>query len=66
MDEKTKIDPRFMLDRLRAGELLLPPLVIRVAVFEHDRAIDALVDVAFIKDVSTERFSVECRTRSTT
>jgi len=66
MDEKTKIDPQFMLDRLHAGELLLPPLVIRVAVFENDRAIDALVDVAFIKDVSTERFAVECRTRSTT
>ncbi len=66
MDENTKIDEQFMLDRLRPGLALLPPLGIRDAVFHYDRAIDALVDVAFSNDVSTERFAVECKTRSTT
>lgn len=65
MDENTKIDPQLMLDRLRSGEPLLPPLVIRDAVFESDRAIDALIEVAFHNDNAVERFKVECKTRST-
>lgn len=65
MDENTKINPQFMLDRLRSGEPLLPPLVIRDAVFVSDRAIDALIEVAFSNDVAVERFNVECKTRST-
>lgn len=55
-----------MLDRLRPGLALLPPLGIRDTVYQYDRAIDAVVDVAFGNDVSTERFAVVCRTRSTT
>lgn len=55
-----------MLDRLRPGLALLPPLIIRDVVFQFDRSIDALVDVAFSNDVSTERFALECKTRSTT
>ncbi|WP_442510458.1 hypothetical protein SH528x_002080 [Novipirellula sp. SH528] len=65
MDENTKIDEQFMLDRLRPGELLLTPLVIRDAVPQYDRAIDALIEVSFAADNATERFSVECKTRST-
>ncbi|MCU0714220.1 MAG: hypothetical protein MUC43_19355, partial [Pirellula sp.] len=65
MDENTKVTPQFMLDRLRSGELLLPPLVIRDAVFESDRAIDTLIEVAFSNDVAVERFNVEFKTRST-
>lgn len=65
MDENTKIDPQLMLDRLHSGEPLLPPLVIRHASFESDRAIDALLEVAFHGAADTERFNVECKTRST-
>ena len=65
MDENTKVTPQFMLDRLRSGEPLLPPLVIRDAVFESDRAIDAMIEAAFHNDVAVERFNVECKTRST-
>jgi hypothetical protein len=65
MSENTKIYPQFMLDRLRSGEPLLPPLVIRHAVFESDRAIDALIEVAFSNDDAVERFNVACKTRST-
>jgi hypothetical protein len=65
MDENTKIDPQLMLDRLHSGEPLLPPLVIRHASFESDRAIDALLEVAFNGAAVTERFNVECKTRST-
>ena len=36
MDENTKIDSQLMLERLRSGEPLLPPLVIRHASFESD------------------------------
>jgi len=65
MAENTKIDERQMLDHLRPGEPLLPPLVIRKFDRPSDREIDALVDVAFPTDPATERFSVECKTRST-
>lgn len=65
MDVNTKIDERFMLDRLGAGELLLSPLVIREAVRQKESEIDALIDVSFAADNATERFSVECKTRST-
>jgi hypothetical protein len=65
MNENTKIDAQLMLDRLHPGEPLLPPLVIRLASFESDRAIDAMIEVAFNGAVDIERFNVECRTRST-
>ncbi len=65
MDENTKIDRQFMFDRLRPGESLLPPIVIRDAIPHDDRAIDALIDVSFATDNAIERFSVECKTRST-
>ena len=65
MNENTKIDAQLMLDRLHPGEPLLPPLVIRHASFESDRAIDAMIEVAFNGAVDIERFNVECRTRST-
>jgi len=65
MDENTKVTPQFMLDRLRSGEPLLPPLVIRHARFGSDRAIDALLEVAFNGAADTERFTVECKFRST-
>jgi hypothetical protein len=61
MDENTKIDPQLMLDRLHSGEPLLPPLVIRHASFESDRAIDALLEVAFNGASDIERFNVECK-----
>ncbi|MEO8268517.1 MAG: hypothetical protein ABI557_02280 [Aureliella sp.] len=65
MAENTKIDDQFMLDRLRPGAPLLPPLVIRGAAQQYDRTIDALIDVSFAADNATERFTVECNTRST-
>jgi hypothetical protein len=65
MNDKTKIYPQLMLDRLHSGEALLPPLVIRHASFESDRAIDALLEVAFNGAAEIERFTVECKTRST-
>lgn len=65
MRENTKIDEQLMLDRLRPGELLLRPLVIRDAAQQYDEGIDALLDVSFAADNSTERFAVECKTRST-
>lgn len=65
MDENTKVTPQFMLDRLRSGEPLLPPLVIRHASFESDRAVDAILEVAFNGAADIERFNVECKTRST-
>ena len=65
MDENTKIDVQLMLDRLRPGKPLLPPLVIRDAVLQNDRALDALIEVSFASDNATERFLVECKTRST-
>ncbi|MFN7841996.1 MAG: hypothetical protein ACK5N9_09770, partial [Pirellula sp.] len=65
MDENTKIDPQLMLDRLHSGEPLLPPLVIRHASFESDRAIDALLEVSFSGATEIERFAVDCKTRST-
>ena len=65
MDENTKIDSQLMLERLRFGEPLLPPLVIRHASFESDRAVDALLAVAFNGAADTERFSVKCKSRST-
>ncbi len=63
--KNTKIDPLRMLDRLRSGESLLPPLVIQAMVVTHDRAIDALIEVAFSNDAARERFAVECKARST-
>ena len=65
MDENTKVTPQFMLDRLQSGEPLLPPLVIRHASFESDRAVDAILEVAFNGAADIERFNVECKTRST-
>jgi hypothetical protein len=65
MADNTKIDERLMLDHLRPGEPLLPPLVIREFDRPIDREIDALVNVAFPTDSASERFSVECKTRST-
>ncbi|MEO8270869.1 MAG: hypothetical protein ABI557_14185, partial [Aureliella sp.] len=65
MEENTKIDEGFMLDRLRTGEPLLPPLVIRGAAQKYYRTIDALIDVLFTADNATERFTVKCRTRTT-
>ena len=65
MDENTKTSPQFMLDRLLPGESLLPPLVIRDAIFQSGEAIDARIDVAFNGDARIERFAVECKTRST-
>lgn len=65
MGEHTKIDPQVMLDRLRSSEPLLPPLVIRHASFEFDRAIDALLEIAFNGAAEIERFNVACKTRST-
>ncbi|WP_372717071.1 hypothetical protein [Novipirellula sp.] len=65
MEENTRIDEQFMLDRLRPGELLLPPLVIRNAIPHYDQAIDALIEVSFAAEDATEKFSVECKTRST-
>ncbi|HBJ37253.1 MAG TPA: hypothetical protein DDZ51_21355 [Planctomycetaceae bacterium] len=65
MAVNTKIDERRMLAHLRPGEPLLPPLVIRKFDRPNDREIDALVDVSFPTDLATERFSVECNTRST-
>ncbi|WP_160149404.1 hypothetical protein [Roseiconus lacunae] len=65
MGENTKIDPQLMLDRLHSGEPLLPPLVIRHSSFGSDRAIDAVLEVAFNGAADTERFNVECKTRST-
>ena len=65
MVENTKIDLQCMLDRLRPGESLLPPIVIRDAVPLADRAIDALIEVSFAADNALERFYVECKTRST-
>lgn len=55
----------FLENRLRPGELLLPPLVIRNAVPQYDQTIDALIEVSFAAEDATERFSVECKTRST-
>jgi hypothetical protein len=54
-----------MLDHLRPGRPLLSPLVIREFDRPIDREIDALVNVAFPTDSASERFSVECNTRST-
>lgn len=65
MDENTKVPPQFMLDRLRSGEPLLPPLVIRHASFESERAGDVLLEVAFNGAADTERFTVECKIRYT-
>ena len=65
MDENTKIDAQLMLDRLHSGEPLLPPLVIRLASFESDRAIDAMIEVAFNGAADIERFNVACKARST-
>lgn len=65
MDEAPKVDHQSMLDRLRPGTPLLPPLLIQNAVFEADRAIDAMIEVTVKNDVAVEQFNVECKTRST-
>lgn len=65
MGENKKIDEQFMLDQLCASETLLPPLIVREATPHYDTTVDALIDVSFAADDATERFSVECKTRST-
>ena len=66
MDQNTKVDHLFMLDRLRPGEPLLAPLVIRHASIGANSQIDALVDASINQKDSPERFAVECKPRSTT
>jgi hypothetical protein len=65
MNENTKIDPQWMLERLHSGKPLLPPLIIRNASFESNGTVDALLEVAFNGAADIERFNVECKTRST-
>ena len=63
-----KVTEREMLERLEAGSILLPPLIIRsrdVLKREENRQTDALIEAGLPGEHSVFRFVVEAKSRPT-
>ena len=65
MAEIKNINERMMLDRFRAGETILAPLILHRVMEESREGADACVEIGFPEDTETFAFALESKARST-